>query len=529
MRQHFADHQRRYIKLREGLDKWKDAEEAQRYFNDKAARNHVAGQPCGDDSLPATLVERTVGEDVQQHPERYLFVLWNMNKLFDWLGERMIAVLPLSTGFVPGASLHIDTQALEQLVGRSDPKAQPYFAAHDARLAADRVAGKKRAKPGRNSAVEALDEKDQLWRPFFDIDAVAPRSKVVRGTIRFGHHLTTDGISVSATVLHRGDEDEQKKKKARSKKSASMQPKKRMVNSADPNVDVSHLVGIDPSKIVGVDPGKIELVHLTNDTGEGDPAARTLRYTKQQRRHESGAARREAHQQRIRTPEVIEAEQLLANSTYHSRSPSLEAFQIYLYHRFMVQNVLYMHYADNAVHRIFRWNNWRGRRSSEDRFVQKVVDTFGADAVLAYGDSSGWHSIPGLAPTPTTGLTRRFAHRLEVIAVPEYKTSRTCSNCLAQVEGDPTRTRVYTDRETGLPKRVPVRTNVFTTACTLHLLRSADRLSPVVQVRGIRRCTSDECGGHKRWSRDHNAAVNIRANLLHRIAHPGHWHPSFTP
>jgi hypothetical protein len=34
---------------------------------------------------------------------------------------------------------------------------------------------------------------------------------------------------------------------------------------------------------------------------------------------------------------------------------------------------------------------------------------------------------------------------------------------------------------------------------------------------GIRRCNSATCGGFRRWNRDHNAAINIRANLLHYL------------
>jgi len=133
--------------------------------------------------------------------------------------------------------------------------------------------------------------------------------------------------------------------------------------------------------------------------------------------------------------------------------------------------------------------------------VQKVVDTFGADAVLAYGNGTGFHALPGIESTPTTGLKRRLAQRLEVHTVPEYKTSCTCSYCLGHVKGDRNRNKLITDRRTGLPKRVP--------------------------VRGIRRCNSVQCGGHKLWNRDHNAAINIRRNLLHKIQH-GQWYPPFT-
>ena len=48
------------------------------------------------------------------------------------------------------------------------------------------------------------------------------------------------------------------------------------------------------------------------------------------------------------------------------------------------------------------------------------------------------------------------------------------------------------------------------------------RLPEKVPLWGIRRCNSAICGGHHRWNRDHNAAINIRANLMH-YAESGAW------
>lgn len=47
-------------------------------------------------------------------------------------------------------------------------------------------------------------------------------------------------------------------------------------------------------------------------------------------------------------------------------------------------------------------------------------------------------------------------------------------------------------------------------------------------MRGIRRCNSAHCGGRRRWNRDHNAAINIRQNLLLSMEH-GTWYPRFSP
>jgi len=180
------------------------------------------------------------------------------------------------------------------------------------------------------------------------------------------------------------------------------------------------------------------------------------------------------------------------------RSVELEKFKSYLKARFEVQEALYKHYADQLGFRLDRMYNWRDRRSSEDCFVQRVIDTYGQDAVIGYGSWSAKRCLRGLPPAPTVGLRLRFQRRrMRVITVPERNTTKTCSNCHEQVTPDEGRLTVYRD---GTSK----------------------------PARGIRRCHSVKCGG-LRWNRDLNAALNIRANLCHALTHRGEWHSCFEP
>src|SRR5208282_5516117 len=110
--------------------------------------------------------------------------------------------------------------------------------------------------------------------------------------------------------------------------------------------------------------------------------------------------------------------------------------------RFQVQAKLDPHYR-KPIYRIVRWQNWRGRRSSEDRFAQRVADTF---KVVAYGSASGFHALKGLPPSPTVGLRKRLrakAHLgLQVVDTPEKYTTATCSKCLHRpMAADPERQR----------------------------------------------------------------------------------------
>jgi len=272
--------------------------------------------------------------------------------------------------------------------------------------------------------------------------------------------------------------------------------------------------------VVGIDPGKRNLLYVTNqhapDDGEPKKEGVRLRYTFAQRRLDSGACARQQKLNIEKSQRILELEREL--SSHNSRTTSRAKFEAYLRKRLQVQQELKAHYH-KPQHRVARWHNWRDRRKSEDKFVQKVLKTFappppspvvvtpGAAAtsttstaaqpprlIVAYGNGSGFHALRGSPPSPTTGLRKRFrakAHQgLVVIDTPEYGTSKMCSYCKGELMEDPHRKR----------KR-----------------ERKDGKKDLVSVWGIRRCNSANCGGLRRWNRDHNAAINIRANLLHYL------------
>ena len=243
-----------------------------------------------------------------------------------------------------------------------------------------------------------------------------------------------------------------------------------------------------------------------------------MRYSFGQRLKESGKPWRDAKLTAHKTPRIFELEKLL--SLHNSRTSSLAKFRDYLAQWFQVEEELYAHYSGKQ-YRIARWHNWRDRRASEDKFVQKVIDSFAAPPaaiaaapparlIIAYGDGSGFHALRNSPPSPTTGLQKRFLARAHqgvvVIDTPEYCSSKMCSRCGGEVVEDPTRKRK-------LAKSRRYKKN--------------GKLVEFVPVWGIRRCNSAICGGHCRWNRDHNAAINIRANLLHYLE-TGAWPPHAT-
>ena len=358
---HFFRRQFKYLRAREGLDK-KEARKLQDKIN---------GEKQKDDSLPAGFLasKDNIAYYLACHPEEFLNPMYLMNKLLEEKKKKLFALLPLSRGFVPGAHLHLDTTALCTLVGSGNEHVQAYEAEHQKRVVMENAKKtteekKKRRKPGRDTSDAAMEEKDKLWNGLFDISKVAAPSRVQNNRIRFGHHITTDGVSVSAMIYAEGDAPEKKKKKK--KKTARV--------GATPGVNWE-FEGQDVV-IIGVDPGKYNLVYMT--TEEVDPkdkrkSGKSLRYTTAQRRHESGELPRKKELDAAKTEAIQNAQDELSST--NSRVTSVADFKKYLEKRYEVQSLLYKHYRESK-HRLYRFLNWRGRRSSEDRFIQRVKKTF---------------------------------------------------------------------------------------------------------------------------------------------------------
>ena len=528
IRVHWYKRQQRYIAVRDGLD-MKIAKVKQQQINaaaDAATAAAAAGQQQLDDSLPLKLL-KSVALDLETHPQRFLYPMWRMNKLFEEKGMHLFAVLPMAHGFIPGACLHIDTRSLVAIVGYGHPALTEYKKHRKQRLADNKEQHKKRPPPGRDMSKEAMDEKDLVWSAMFNLKRAVRKPTQFR---RFGHHITTDGASVSVCVAHLASTQPQLKKQKTTTHSQTM-------IAAPQQQQLRGFVQSHPLRVVGADPGKRNLLFLTSQSATANEGGKkkkkkkemegcNLRYSSAQRRHESGAPWRERRLRKKMPHDVLEQQEAL--SKHNSRTSSLVKFQEYLKARFAVLAKQIAHYY-NPRYRIVRWHNWRDRRASEDRFAQRVLTTFGAAAaaavppppqplpqvpspaprvIVAYGDGTGFHALRHSAPSPTTGLRRRLrakAHQgLVVIDTPEPGTSKYCARCHGELKEDPTRTRTrrrVVDEEVQLQEKVP--------------------------LWGIRRCNSATCGG-LRWNRDHNAAINIRNNLLHYLE-SGTWPPPPPP
>jgi hypothetical protein len=124
-----------------------EALELQRRINANAASGNVKERHF---SLPSG-IENSVEYTLIAHPERFLFSLHKLNCCFERFGKRKNAVLPLATGFVPGAYLNIDTSTLRCLLNtvlkELKDKAKDYDAADKERKEKAKVQSEQQQQP----------------------------------------------------------------------------------------------------------------------------------------------------------------------------------------------------------------------------------------------------------------------------------------------------------------------------------------------------------------------------------------------
>ena len=108
-------------------------------------------------------------------------------------------------------------------------------------------------------------------------------------------------------------------------------------------------------------------------------------------------------------------------------------------------------------------------------------------------------------PSPTGALRIALARRFNVIDTDEYGTTKLCCKC-------------------GVGEMMPLPIDEAFSINHRALHRGGDEAYHKRPVRGLRRCNNVECA--TLFDRDHNAAINIRANALHHIRHRC-WDPRF--
>lgn len=443
----------------------------------------------GPKNQPAS-VEYTL----QASPEVFFPAMWYMLRVYDSYNShqpanprKLFHLLPVRQGFI-NHHIRIDSHPVDSWT-RNTLARNAYLDAKEQSLARERLEIQNSANPTkrlhRDKSVTAA-ERDVLWEPLI-------RKRALRGLGRyhFGYSFTTNGVDVSILC-----EEDLSKSSARKKKKHQSAP-----------VQASYFPN-DGRKIVGADPGKHSILYMTSDSatpGPGPKKFERLEYRTRRRRHDLRvkhfanirSSRKEEH---LLQSDVDIQELETSLSRQNPKAPFILGFSNYLQTRFSHQQVLYAFY-DHPVYPTLRFKSFQGRQKSERRLVNDIQRVFGSreSIILALGDWSESTQMKGCVPSPVVGIKNALSKHFTICVVSEYNTTKTCSKCGGRMAEDLLRKRCRTNSRTGEVN--------------------------LIENRALRRCQNVACG--VRFSRDYNAAINIRRQALHLRDHQT-THPWFT-
>jgi hypothetical protein len=179
-------------------------------------------------------------------------------------------------------------------------------------------------------------------------------------------------------------------------------------------------------KLISVDPGKSNLVYLLDENKN------KLRYTSSQRRKESYNKKyNNIIASKKFKDNIIENETIL--SLYNSKTVNYENYKKYIIAKTELNNSVKLFYQEIKL-RKFKWRTWIYKRKSEDKFLQRIKDTYGDNLLLCYGDWSEEQSMKFIMPTKGIGLRRLISKKFKTVLIDEFKTSKLCSKCFKELK-----------------------------------------------------------------------------------------------
>ena len=159
-----------------------------------------------------------------------------------------------------------------------------------------------------------------------------------------------------------------------------------------------------------------------------------LRYTCSRRRKES--LRKRCNKIILREKQknmIIEEETKL--SSYNCKSVDYNEFKKYIIEKTKLNGKVKGFY-ENELYRKLKWRTWIYQRKSEDKFLNRIEETYGKkeDLLLCYGNWSNNKQMKYIMPTKGVGLRRVIQKKFNVVLVDEFRTSKLCSKCNCELE-----------------------------------------------------------------------------------------------
>ena len=321
--------------------------------------------------------------DVKVHPVKYLGHSFYMNSVLEAQGFKLFQPMSLRNSVIPHY-ITLDTACLINFFTE---------------------------EKGIKGALlkKVKDNQSQVWNRIFNLDKRIFRQK----NYNFNFTLQTDGVGVSLLFIH---------KNYNGRKSCPC-------CSTDDTYPFNYIEDLHDSQLellkgrnmVGVDPGKYNLLYMTDESGN------KLRYTAFQRQTECMSKRNN----RILLLEkqknkIIEKETTLSDQ--NSKTVDYDKFKIYLKSKNQLNLELHSFYK-KELYRKMKWRHYVYTQKSEDRLLNRIEDTFGHDAVIAYGDWSRTTQMKHFIPTKGIGLRKLIAKKFQTISINEFRTSKLCCKC----------------------------------------------------------------------------------------------------
>jgi hypothetical protein len=320
--------------------------------------------------------------DVKVYPEKYITHSFYMNLILERDGHKLFQPMSLRNTIVPHY-ITFDTASLINLFAEKGSKG----------------AMLKKVK----------DNQEQVWNRLFNLDKHIFHQK----NYHFNFTLQTDGIGVSLLFVHRNYNG---RKSCPCCSTDDSYPFYYMEELSG-----DQLSGFHGRNMVGADPGKFNLLYMADGNGN------KLRYTAFQRRTESLSKRN--HRILLKEKQhngVIEIETKL--SEQNSKTVDYNKFKEYLCQKNKLNYELSVFYEQDLFRKM-KWRQFVYTQKSEDRFLNKIADVFGHNAVIAYGDWSRTTQMKHFMPTKGVGLRKLISKRFQTVSVNEFRTSKLCCHC----------------------------------------------------------------------------------------------------
>lgn len=190
-------------------------------------------------------------------------------------------------------------------------------------------------------------------------------------------------------------------------------------------------------KIIGIDPNKLSQVYMTDENKN------KLRYTTPQKSAESYSKKykniinKEKNKNGIIKLET-EFSKLCILHNFSSKTINYNKFKEYIKNK-TILNTQVKDFYELIKFRKFRLRVWVYSRKSEDRFINRISETYNEngknnndnkdDLLLVYGNWGENRQMKHLHPSKTKGLRKLIKKKYEVVLMDEFRTSKLCSIC----------------------------------------------------------------------------------------------------